>query len=109
MPDDQTGLHEIRLRAHTIFRDEVLQPESSFSHFARPLETDHSYLPQIVAVFGVSIFASIFVFGSYQKRELLPGHLIPEAGISNLYAPISGQILELNVHEGSIVHPDDPI
>ena len=57
---------------------------------------------------GVTVLA-LLIFGSYTRRTHISGWLVPEQGLARVFAPQSGVVTRIAVHEGEAVKKGDPL
>lgn len=70
----------------------------------RPLSLNFAVAFALVVVVAV---ASFLYWGSYTRRSVVSGQLMPGEGIVKIHAPQVGMVLERNVAEGQIVRNGD--
>lgn len=56
-----------------------------------------------VVVFVCAMVISILFWGSYARKETVPGYLVPDKGIVKIYAPQQGTISRVHVKDGEAV------
>lgn len=87
----------VRAREHQHLGTIVLQ--------SRPVSW---FLAAAVSLFVAAILA-ILILGEYTRRASVPGYLIPEAGVTRVVSPMSGQLMQVNVREGDAVASGQPL
>ncbi|MDQ0142629.1 HlyD family secretion protein [Cupriavidus necator] len=70
----------------------------------RPVSLNVAVAFAAVVVIGIVIFLN---WGSYTRRTIVSGQLIPEEGIVKIHAPQVGMVLERNITEGKVVSKGD--
>jgi membrane fusion protein len=90
-----------------LFRGEVLEAQQSQWLGTVLLAPRLSF--RLFTGFAVTAAAAMLAFlflGDYTDRAVVDGWLVPEDGLVRVYAPITGTITELQVHEGELVAKD---
>lgn len=94
----------------SLFRPEVLLERSSHKLGRVLIHQPLGYtLAAIATCVMIALTATYAYFGTYTRKATVRGLLMPEQGLFRLVAPVSGQISEVNVHEGQDVTPGYPL
>ena|SRR5437899_1359414 len=62
-----------------------------------------------LAVVAVVLIGSVLVLGEYTRRVRVSGTVAPSAGVTHVFAPQSGRIVQSAVSEGDTVHRGDSL
>ncbi|MBM4222954.1 MAG: HlyD family efflux transporter periplasmic adaptor subunit [Gammaproteobacteria bacterium] len=86
-----------RKRKHSLWGKVLVRPTSFYTHCTQAI------------VFCTFLFVLLLCFGKYSTKETVQGFIEPSQGLVSLYAPQAGNVEELFVSQGSIVHAEEPL
>ena len=94
----------------SLFRKEVLAKQQK-SRFGRVVViAPIAFSVWTVGIALVSIVLVLFLcLGKYTRRQEVPGYLVPDKGIVNIYPKQSGTVVSQFVHQGDTVEENQPL
>lgn len=94
----------------SLFRSEVFERRDSAAIGGIFIAAPPSRWIQCLLALMLSLaLLALLFFGHYTRRETVSGQLVPNEGLLNVTAPVSGVAIKLAVHDGQVVMRGDAL